>query len=92
MELPLLYRGEPAAARHAAARAALAAVGLSGWEAHTQAELSGGQQQRVAIARAIVTKPPSCWRTSPPGTWTRNAAGRSWSCCAASTASRGSPS
>ncbi|HMV18764.1 MAG TPA: ABC transporter ATP-binding protein, partial [Rhodocyclaceae bacterium] len=46
VELPLLYRGETAPARHAAARAALDRVGLAGWEPHTPAELSGGQQQR----------------------------------------------
>ena len=57
VELPLLYRGEPAAARQKAAREALAAVGPTGWEHHTPAELSGGQQQRVAIARAIVSQP-----------------------------------
>ena len=58
VELPLLYRGESAAARHAAARAALESVGLTGWGSHTPAELSGGQQQRVAIARA--TAPLAC--------------------------------
>ena len=31
VELPLLYRGEKAAARHAASREALAMVGLTGW-------------------------------------------------------------
>ena len=37
--------------------AALAQVGLSGYETRYQRQLSGGEQQRVALARVLITEP-----------------------------------
>ncbi len=57
VRLPLDLAGQPREAANAAARAALARVGLGGFEQAWPRELSGGMRMRASIARALVTKP-----------------------------------
>jgi putative spermidine/putrescine transport system ATP-binding protein len=54
---PLRARRLPKADWPAKVRAALAMVGLSGYETRGISQLSGGQRQRVALARAMIFEP-----------------------------------
>src|SRR5260221_8549494 len=53
----LEMRRVPRAERAERVRAALAMVGLAGYEDRFPRRMSGGQQQRVALARALVIRP-----------------------------------
>jgi putative ABC transport system ATP-binding protein len=67
VDVPLRYRGFPAAERKRRIEEQIERFGLSGRIRHFPSQLSGGQQQRVAIARALAGDPRFLLADEPTG-------------------------